>query len=119
MNAIEIVRAAAAALDSKKARDIRAIDIHAQSVLADYFVIAGASSSTQLHALADEVEFQLSQRGAEPMRVEGIGNDNWVLIDYGAVIVHIFLDKAREFYDLERLWCDGAEVPLADVLHPD
>ena len=119
MNAIEIVWAAAAALDSKKAREIRAIDIHAQSVLADYFVIAGASSTTQLHALADEVEFRLAQCGAKPIRVEGIGNDNWVLIDYGTVIVHLFLDKAREFYDLERLWCDGTEVPLADVLHPD
>ena len=119
MNAIEIVRAAAAALDSKKAQEIRAIDIHAQSVLTDYFVIAGASSTTQLRALADEVEFQLAQRGVQPTRVEGIGNDSWVLIDYGTVIVHVFPNKAREFYDLERLWGDGAEVPLADVLQPN
>lgn len=119
MNAPDLVRAAAAALDSKKGRRISAIDIHSLSVLADYFVIASGSSSTQVHALADEVEFQLAQQGIQPNRVEGIGNDSWMLLDYGTVIVHIFLDQAREFYDLERLWQDGTEFPLTDVLHPD
>lgn len=119
MTAEEVVRCVAGALDSKKAIDVRAIGIRSLSVLADYFVIASGTSNTHVRALADEVEFTLSEKGIRPKRIEGGSTENWMLLDYGAVIVHVFQDKAREFYDLERLWQDGTPFSLEDVLHPD
>ena len=115
----QMVCEAAAALDGKKGIDIRAIELRDLSILADYFVIASGTSNTHVRALSDEVEFRLAQRGCRPMRIEGGSTENWMLLDYGAVIVHVFQDKAREFYDLERLWQDGKVYPLDDILHPD
>ena len=117
MTAQELARAAAAALDSKKGIQIRAIGIREISSLTDYFVIASGTSNTHVHALADEVEFRLKQQGLAPARIEN--GESWILLDYGSVIVHIFQEKAREFYDLERLWKDGTELPLDDVLNED
>ena len=114
-----MVRAAAAALDSKKAKDIRAIGIGNVSVLADYFVIAGGTSNTHVRALADEVEYALAQQGIRPERIEGGDSESWLLLDYGGMIVHIFQDHVREFYDLERLWQDGINYPLDDILTPN
>lgn len=115
----QIVREAAAALDSKKGIDIRAIGLRSLSILTDYFVIASGTSNTHVRALADEVEFRLGQQNCKPQRIEGGSTENWMLLDYGAVIVHVFQDKAREFYDLERLWQDGEHYPLDDVLNPN
>ena len=107
----EIVRI----LDSKKADDIRAIRIGDLTILADYFVIAGATSTTHVKSLADEVEYQIKKDDEiSPARVEGYGSASWVLIDYGEVIVHIFNPEAREFYKLERLWADGEPVDLSE-----
>lgn len=119
MTSEQIVRVAAAALDSKKAKDIRAIGIGKVSVLADYFVIAGGTSNTHVRALADEVEFALAQQDVHPNRIEGGDSESWMLLDYGPVIVHIFQDQVREFYDLERLWQDGEAYPLDDILTPN
>ena len=109
---IEIVKI----LDSKKAEDIKLVDIKDQTIIADYFVIADGSSSTQVRALADEVEFILKQKGEVPSHVEGFESKSWILLDYGAVIVHIFYKETREFYGLERLWTDGKQIDISEYI---
>ena len=98
---------------------IQTADIADVSVLADYFVIAGGTSNTHVRALADEVEFVLKQQGVRPYRIEGGDSESWLLMDYGGMIVHVFQEQVRDFYDLERLWQDGKEYPLEDILTPD
>ena len=116
MTSLELARAAASILDDKKAQDIKAIKVRDLTIVADYFVIAGASSTTHVKSLADEVEFQLKQRQIQPLRVEGYGSASWILIDYGEVIVHIFNEEARDYYKLERLWADGQLVDLTGIV---
>ena len=106
----EIAKVAAKALDDKKAIDVKVLKTEAQTVLADYFVICNGSSSTHVKALVDEVDKQLSEAGEPPVRREGLRSDIWVLMDFGSVIVHIFTDEARQFYNLERLWSDAEAV---------
>lgn len=103
------------ALDSKKAEDIRVIKIRDLSILADYFVIADGTSSVQTRSLADEAEFQLKeQEGISPLRVQGNNGSDWIVIDYGDVVVHVFSKEQREFYSLERLWSDGEQVDISN-----
>lgn len=103
-------------LDAKKAEDIQAIKISDLTIIADYFVIANGMSSTQTRALADEVEFKMKQQGAEPLRVEGERGANWIIIDYGDVVVHVFYKETREHYNLERLWADGEHIDVSQFL---
>ena len=103
-------------LDSKKADDIRAIRIGDLTILADYFVIAAGNSNTQVKMLADEVEYQLSQKGVKPHSTEGYRSENWIVLDYSTVVIHIFLRETREFYNLERLWADGEQVDISHLL---
>lgn len=112
MTARETAIAIANALDDKKAQDIKVLQIEDLTVVTDYFVIANGTSTTQVKALAEEVEFQLEKKGIRPKHIESSENRSWILMDYNAVIVHIFLPEAREFYDLERLWADGLPVEL-------
>ena len=113
----EIAIIAAKALDAKKGRDIKVLQIDALTTLADYFVICSGSSTTQINALCDIVEEKLETEGGEkPLRREGHRGGTWVLLDYGCVVVHVFNNEAREFYSLERLWNDGKSVDLSDVL---
>lgn len=99
------------ALSKKKAKDVTVIDIAGKTVIADYFVIASGRSSTQVKAIAEGVdEIMSKEEGIEPLRREGLREGRWVVLDYGAVILHIFNDEARDFYCLERLWTDGANV---------
>lgn len=112
MNSLQLATAAAKALDSKKAHDIRVLKVEDLTVMCDYFVIATGTSSTQVHALADEVEYQIDQKGTKPLRREGLDARNWIVLDYGTVIVHIFYPETREFYDLEHLWADGVPVEI-------
>ena len=100
------------ALDEKKGRDIKVIDIHDVSVIADYFVIASASNQNQV----DNVEEQLGRAGFEPKQVEGVRNSSWILMDYGDVIVHVFDEENRLFYDLERIWRDGKTLDMEEFL---
>ena len=116
MTSLEIAQEAVRALDSKKAQELRLIGVSEISSLADYFVIATAGSSTQAKALAEEVEFRLSQAGIEPDHIEGRNGNAWILLDYDTVIVHVFLNQTRDFYDLERLWKDAGEMDLSGVL---
>ena len=98
-------------LDTKKARDVKIIKVTEKTVIADYFVIAAGNSSTQVKSLADEVEYVLSQeQGIKPTSIEGRGLGNWILLDYDSVIVHVFGNQAREFYNLEKLWAEGEEI---------
>ena len=105
-DALEIAKAAADALDSKKARDIKILHVEDKTVIAEYFVIGTGNSSTQVKALAGEVEYRLEQRGLTPYSVEGRDNNSWVLVDFSNVIVHVFSREAREFYNLDKLYED-------------
>lgn len=103
-------------LDAKKAEDIQAIKISDLTIIADYFVIANGMSSTQTRALADEVEFKMKKQGVEPLRIEGERGANWIIIDYGDVVVHVFYKETREHYNLERLWADGEHIDVSQFL---
>lgn len=101
----------ASLLDKKKAHDVKILRVTEKTVIADYFVIAGGTSSTQVKALADEVEYQIGVNdGIKPVNVEGRGTGGWVLLDYENVLVHVFDPKMREFYNLEKLWAECEEV---------
>ena len=112
----EIAILAAKALDSKKGVDIKVIDVVEQTSLADYFVICSGSSNTQINALCDVVEEKVNEAGEATLHREGHRGGTWVLLDFGSVVVHVFNNEARAFYDLERLWQDGKEVPLSEIL---
>ncbi len=99
-------------LDSKKAEEIKAIKISDLTILADYFVIANGTSTTHTKTLAEEVEYQLSQLGIEPNKKEGFNGSNWVILDYGDIVVHVFYKETRDYYQLERLWADGEHVDI-------
>ena len=115
----EMALTAAKALDEKKGGDIAAIEITEQTTLADYFVICTATSTTQVKALADECEKVMKERGEAPHHIEGHRGGTWVLLDFSSVVVHLFMDEARQFYDLERLWKDAVDVDLSDILKPN
>ena len=112
MTSLETAKMAVKALDSKKALDIKVIKIQDISAIADYFVIATGTSSTHVKALADEVEAQLDEAGISASHVEGYRSNSWILLDYVDVVVHVFSDEAREYYDLERLWQDGEIIDI-------
>ena len=109
---------AAKALEDKKAKDVKILKTAEQTVLADYFVICSGSTAPHIKALVDEVDKELSEAGEPPIRREGLRSDIWVLMDFGSVIVHVFTEEARKFYNLERLWSDSEEVTLSSLLGP-
>ena len=111
----EMARIAYDALDSKKAEDIRVIEIGKISVIADYFIIANGTSSSQVEAMVGEVEEKLGRAGYHAKRIEGIHSSGWVLMDYGDIVVHVFSKEDRLFYDLERIWRDGRQVERNDL----
>ena len=115
MEVLEILETAIKALDSKKGLDIKAIKIDDLTVIADYFVIATATSSTQVRALAEEVEYQLDLKSQPVHHIEG-RSSNWILLDYGSVIVHVFHREAREFYGLDSTWADGEQIDIEKFL---
>jgi ribosome-associated protein len=104
------------ALDSKKAMDIRVLRTDKITILADYFVICTATSSTHVKTLSEETEKQLKDIGEPALRTEGYRGGGWVLVDFGCVIVHVFTDETRKFYGLERLWNDAEKVDIAALL---
>ena len=111
-NAKEMVKTAVAALQDKKGEDIRVIDISGVTVIADYFIIASGSNPNQVQALVGNVEEQMYKAGYDDPRVEGYNTASWVLLDYNDVIVHVFSQDDRLFYDLERIWRDGKEIDV-------
>lgn len=108
----QMVKLAIAALEDKKAEDIRLIDISEVSVIADYFLIAGGSNRSQIQALSDNVEEAMGRAGMPAKQIEGYDTANWILQDFGDIIVHIFDKENRLLYDLERIWRDGKQVDI-------
>jgi ribosome-associated protein len=107
----ERARIAAQAADDKKGDDILVLDVAEIMGIVDAFVIAGASNTRLVRAIVDEVKLQLLTRaGVKPRAVEGLDDMSWVLLDYGDLIVHVFLAETREFYGLERLWSDAPRI---------
>ena len=98
------------ALEDKKANDISIIDIEKISTLADYFIIASGTNRNQVQAMCDEVEEKLGKAGFEPKHIEGYNSANWILLDYGDIVIHLFDEENRLFYDLERIWRDGIKI---------
>lgn len=111
----EMTRIAVAAMEEKKAQDVKIIDIEHISTLADYFVIASGTNRNQVQAMADNVEEMLGKAGFEPKQIEGYQNANWILIDYGDVVLHLFDEENRLFYDLERIWRDGKLIGKEEI----
>ena len=112
----EMAKLACEALADKKGEDIRVIDIAGISVLADYFIIANGTNESQVRALVDNVEEMLTKAGYEPKQIEGTRNSSWILMDYGDLIIHVFDEENRLFYDLERIWRDGKVLEMEEFL---
>jgi ribosome-associated protein len=103
-------REAVKAADAKQAKEIRVLDLRDISSFADFFVICSGGNSRQIQAIADEIEVRLKKKGELANSIEGYGNAEWVLMDYGDYLIHVFSEKARTYYDLERLWRDARVV---------
>lgn len=111
----EMAKLAIEALEDKKAEDIRLIDIAEISVLGDYFLIASGTNRSQIQALADNVQEKLGRAGAHVKQVEGYDSANWILMDFGDIIVHVFDKENRLFYNLERIWRDGKLIEKEEL----
>lgn len=118
MDSLQLAVFAAKILDSKKARNVRVLKVEDLTVMCDYFVIATGNSSTQVKALADEVEYQLGEQGVQPLRREGMDSRSWIVMDYDTVIMHVFQPETRDFYNLEHLWADAVPVEV-DLIEGD
>ncbi len=106
---------AARAADDKSASDVVILEVGPVMALCEHFVVASASNTRQVRTIAEEVEAQIAEAGGpRPLRVEGLDDLRWVLLDYGDLVVHVFLEETRQYYDLERLWSDVPRVPWQD-----
>ena len=112
---LDIVKKIVKALDDKKGNDIQIIKIEELTIVADYFVICTANSNTHVRSLADEVEYQLEEAGIKADHIEGRAT-GWVLLEYKGVIVHIFIEESRNYYNLERLWEDAKKIDASHFL---
>lgn len=112
----ELALTAAKLLNDKKGKDIKVLETAELTTLGDYFVICTGTSTTQIKALGDYCQKELKDLGEAPHHVEGHRGGTWVLLDYSSVVIHLFLEETRDFYDLERLWKDAAEVDLTGIL---
>ena len=112
----EIAIAVTKALDEKKGMDIKLLKIDKVSSLADYFLICTGTSNTHVKTLCDYAEYTLEELGEPMIGREGHRGNSWVLLDFGSLVVHVFTDEARKFYDLERLWADAESVDLKDII---
>jgi len=116
MTSAEVMKMIVKTLDAKKAQDIKVLKTEKLTILADYFVICTATSSTHVKTLSEETDKVLSENGEAPLRTEGYRGGGWVLVDFGCVIVHIFTDEVRKFYGLERLWGDAEQVDISALV---
>ena len=107
------------ALDEKKGMDIKLLKIDRVSSLADYFLICTGSSNTHVRTLCDYAEYTLEQLGESMLGREGHRGNSWELLDYGTIVIHVFTEEARAFYDLERLWADAEQIDLKDIVTPE
>ena len=111
----QAAKIAVEALKDKKAIDIKVLDITGVTVIADYFIIASGSNTNQVQAMADNVDEVLERAGYPVKQIEGYSTANWILMDYGDIVIHIFDEENRLFYDLERIWRDGKAIEVADL----
>ena len=116
LSAKEVALEVTKALDSKKGIDIKLLRIEKVSSLADYFLICTGTSNTHVKTLCDYAEYTMEQLGEPMLGREGHQGNSWELLDFGSVVVHVFTDEARKFYDLERLWADAEVVDLTDIV---
>ena len=116
LSAKEVAYEVTKALDAKKGLDIKLLRIDEVSSLADYFLICTGTSSTHVKTLCDYAEYTLDQLGEPMLGREGHRGNSWELLDFGSIVVHVFTDEARKFYDLERLWADAEPVDLKDII---
>ena len=112
----EIAYEATRALDSKKGLDIQLLRVDRVTSLADYFIICTGTSNTHVRTLCDCAEYTLEQLGETMLGREGHRGNSWELLDFGAVVIHVFTPEAREFYSLERLWADAEKIELKDIV---
>lgn len=115
MDALNILKIALNAADDKKAEDLMAIKVEGLTIITDYFCYASGNSSTQVKAIANEIEDKLAQAGIEPHHIEG-KSSGWILLDYGTVIFHVMQKDSREFYNLEKLWADGEQLDVSSYI---
>ena len=119
MTANEVALQVTKALDEKKGMDIKLLRIEEVSSLADYFLICTGTSSTHVKTLCDYAEYAMEQMGETMLGREGHRGNSWELLDYGTIVVHVFTEDARKFYDLERLWADAEQVDLTGIVLPE
>ena len=112
----KIWQQAVCTLDKHKAEDISVLGVSHITSIADYFVIASGGSANQVRSLSDYVEEELSKQGKHPLRHEGYNTGDWITLDYGDILIHIFRRDTRDFYDLERLWVDATDVDIAPYM---
>ncbi len=112
----ELAEEAVKVLDAKKAENIKVLETADVTVLADYFIVCTAGSTTHIKTLSDEVEKRLSELGEPPIRTEGYRAGGWVLVDFGCIVVHIFTEDTRQFYNLEHLWSDAPQKDISALL---
>ena len=117
LDAFEKAKKAVKVLDAKKANDIALLKVSDLTILADYFVICSANSTTQVRALADSIEEEFEKVGINPLSREGKQGLNWILLDYGDFILHIFVQETREFYGLEKLWDDAEKMDIDKIIN--
>lgn len=119
MTSYESAIVLAQALDSKKGNEIKVLKTEGLTTLADYFVICTATSNTQVKAMSDACEEAMEKHGERVHHIEGHRDGTWLLLDFSSVVVHVFTDETRKFYDLERLWGDAEEMDLTGILLPN
>ena len=119
LSANEVALEVTKALDSKKGLDVKLLKIDKVSSLADYFLICTGTSNTHVKTLCDYAEYTMEQLGEPMLGREGHRGNSWELLDFGSVVVHVFTDEARKFYDLERLWADAEFVDLSEIVLPE
>lgn len=115
---IELAKELVKVLDQKKARDIKLLRVADQTIIADYFIICAGTSNTNIKALAGEAEYKMSERGVMPLRMDGYSEGQWIVIDFGSVLVHIMNRENREFFKLEKLWSEAESVDISNLLLP-
>lgn len=115
MDSRELAKTAIVGLEDKKGDDIKVIDISNVSIMADYFIIASGKNRNQVQAMANSVEEKLHEVGVKPRQIEGYQTANWILMDFNDIIVHVFNEEDRLFYNLEKIWLDGKVIHVSDL----
>ena len=114
---LEIARYAVSVLNERNAQNIKLLHVESKTDLTEYFVICEGNSSTQVRALADEVEYKFQNSNLERNSADRDMDSQWIVLDYGCVMIHVFYYQAREFYKLEKLWSEGTEVDISDLVY--